>query len=61
MPSSLAATVDAGETLRIKLAPPVILPNGGGVITLLDAAGLKVDGVAYTRQQASEPGRTIAF
>jgi uncharacterized protein YukJ len=58
---ALTGTVAAGETLRVRLAPPVVLPNRGGVITLLDGSGLKVDGVAYTRGQAAEHGRTIAF
>jgi uncharacterized protein YukJ len=58
---ALSGTIPAGETLRVRLAPPVVLPNGGGIITLLDASGLKVDGVAYTRAQAAEPGRTVAF
>jgi uncharacterized protein YukJ len=57
----LGGTVGAGETLRVKLAPPAVLPNKGGVISVLDAAGLKVDGVAYTGAQAAAPGRTIAF
>ncbi len=57
----LAGTIAAGETLRVQLLPQVVLPNRGGIITLLDAAGLKVDGVAYTGAQAAEPGRTIAF
>jgi uncharacterized protein YukJ len=58
---ALTGTVAAGETLRVRLTPPVVLPNRGGLISLLDASGLKVDGVAYTREQAAEPGRTIAF
>jgi uncharacterized protein YukJ len=58
---TLAGTVAAGETQRVQLTPPVVLPNGGGVVTLLDRAGVKVDGVAYTRAQAAEPGRTIVF
>jgi uncharacterized protein YukJ len=58
---ALAGTIAAGETLRVQLNPPVVLPNRGGVMTLLDAAGLKVDGVSYTGEQAAEPGRTIAF
>jgi uncharacterized protein YukJ len=58
---ALSGTIPAGETLRVRLAPPVVLPNGGGIITLLDASGLKVDGVAYTRAQATEPGRTVVF
>jgi hypothetical protein len=44
-------------TLRVQLTPQVTLPNGGGVIRLLDAGGLKVDGVFYTREQAAEAGR----
>jgi len=43
----------------VQLTPQVMLPNRGGLITLIDAAGLKVDGVSYTAAQ--EPGRTIAF
>ncbi|MDX6719554.1 MAG: hypothetical protein QOJ63_1808, partial [Solirubrobacteraceae bacterium] len=49
---ALQGTIAAGETLRVQLTPQVVLPNKGGVITLLDAGGLKVDGVAYTREQA---------
>ena len=45
----------------MQLTPQVVLPNRGGVITLLDSAGLKVDGVAYTGDQAAEPGRTLVF
>ena len=58
---ALTGSILAGETLRVKLTPPVTLPNKGGVVSLLDGAGLKVDGVAYTGAQAAEPGRTIAF
>ncbi|MEA2190815.1 MAG: hypothetical protein QOI73_936 [Solirubrobacteraceae bacterium] len=58
---ALDGTIAAGETLRVQLTPQVALPNGGGSITLLDAAGLKVDGVAYTGERAAEPGRTLAF
>jgi uncharacterized protein YukJ len=58
---ALTGTIAAGDTQRVQLTPPVVLPNRGGLITLLDAAGLKVDGVAYTVDQAAEPGRTIAF
>lgn len=57
----LAGRIAPGETLRIRLAPPVVLPNRGGILTLLDATGLKVDGVSYTGAQASAPGRTIVF
>ena len=40
---------------------PVTLSNKGGIITLLDARGVKVHGVSYTKEQASQPGRTIPF
>jgi uncharacterized protein YukJ len=58
---ALSGSIPAGETLRIQLTPRVTLPNRGGTISLLDASGLKVDGVAYTGEQAIEPGRTIAL
>ena len=58
---ALGGEIAAGETLRVQLSPQVTLPNGGGVVTLLDAAGLKADGVAYTSERAGEPGRTLAF
>ena len=51
----------AGEALRMLLGPPVALGNRGGAITLLDAAGLKVDGVSYTGSQVADEGRTIVF
>ena len=57
----LTGTIAAGATLRVRLAPPVTLPDGGGTLSLLDAGGLKVDGAAYTPAQAEEPGRTIVF
>ena len=45
---------------RSLLRPPVALGNKGGLITLLDAQGLKVDGVAYTAADAPE-GWTVVF
>jgi uncharacterized protein YukJ len=54
-------TLPAGQTARILLRPPIQLGNRGGLITLLDPAGLKADGVAYTQQQASSEGQTIVF
>jgi hypothetical protein len=36
------------------------LGNSGGTISLLDASGAKVDGVAYTSAQARE-GWTVVF
>ena len=57
----LSGVLAAGETRRFTLLKPVVLPNGGGLITLLNADGLRVDGVSYTRSQASLPGFSIKF
>jgi hypothetical protein len=53
-------SLPAGETNRIFLRPPVQLGNRGGLRTLLDSSGLKVDGVAYTQTQAAE-GWSVVF
>jgi hypothetical protein len=37
------------------------LSNKGGIITLLDAEGIKIHGVQYTKNQVTEQGRTIVF
>lgn len=58
---ALSGELQAGDTLRVEAKPPFKLPNTGGTITLVDAAGLKVHGVAYTADQARQPGRTIPF
>lgn len=57
----LATTVHAGECVRVTLVPPVKLSNGGGLITLLDPHGLKIDGVAYTSRDARPQGWTVSF
>lgn len=57
----LTGSLGAGEALRVALAAPVQLGNRGGSITLLDAGGLKVDGVAYTEEQAHREGWTVVF
>ncbi|MDF2740689.1 MAG: hypothetical protein K0S88_2057 [Actinomycetia bacterium] len=56
-----AGTLPAGDALRIRLGPPVALGNSGGLITLLNPDGLKVDGVAYTKTQAATEGRSLIF
>jgi uncharacterized protein YukJ len=54
--------VDAGDTARIDLSgQDVQLSNQGGTITLLDPHGLKVHGVAYTRENAAQEGWSIGF
>ena len=58
---ALKGTIAAGDAQRITIAKPMELSNQGGIITLLDDDGLKVDGVSYTKAQASQPGWTIVF
>jgi uncharacterized protein YukJ len=58
---TLNGTIAAGETMRVQIKPPVALSNQGGIVTLLNAKGIKVHGVSYTRDQARQPGRTIPF
>ena len=50
-----------GDSLRVQVAPPVQLGNQGGLITLLNPDGLKVNGVAYTQAQAAAEGWSIVF
>jgi uncharacterized protein YukJ len=57
----LSGKITAGSPLVVPVKPPVALGNKGGTITLLNKAGLKVDGVAYTAEQAAKEGWVIAF
>lgn len=57
----LSGTMAPGATLQVAVRRPFVLSNQGGIITLIDENGLKVDGVAYTREQAQHPGWTISF
>ena len=50
-----------GATLEVTVGEGVQLGNNGGIITLLDAAGLKVAGVSYTGEQAHREGWTVVF
>lgn len=58
---ALSGSIAAGATQLIEIKTPVALSNKGGIITLLDARGVKVHGVSYTKEQARQPGRTIPF
>ena len=53
--------IAAGVTLTVPVQPPVQLGNKGGIITLLDDGGLKVDGVSYTEREAQREGWTVVF
>jgi hypothetical protein len=57
----LSGVLRAGATTVVQIRQPLALSNKGGVITLLDENGLKVDGVSYTREQARQPGWTLVF
>jgi uncharacterized protein YukJ len=57
----LAGSLAPGATVAVEIKAPVALSNRGGIITLVDGAGVKVHGVSYTREQARQPGRTIPF
>ncbi|WP_406196909.1 DUF2278 family protein [Kitasatospora sp. NBC_01560] len=56
-----AGPLAAGAALTVHGGGGFELGNHGGAITLLDPAGLKVHGVAYTERQAAAEGRTITF
>jgi hypothetical protein len=56
-----AGPLAPGETRRVAITERVALGNGGGTVTLLDAAGLKVDGVAYTGADAQREGWNVTF
>jgi uncharacterized protein YukJ len=57
----LGGTLAPGKTLEVVVKTPVALSNKGGIITLLDRQGLKVDGVSYTKAQAQNVGWTVVF
>jgi uncharacterized protein YukJ len=57
----LAGVLKAGQTVLVTMPIDVPLSNDGGLITLLDAAGLKVHGVSYTKAQATRQGWTVTF
>jgi hypothetical protein len=57
----LAGTLEAGQTVRVDVRAPMVLSNKGGIITLLDERGRKVDGVSYTKDQARHVDWTIVF
>lgn len=58
---ALAGSLAAGAAVRITVKQPLQLSNKGGTITLLDKAGKVIDGVNYTKEQASKPGWSIVF
>jgi uncharacterized protein YukJ len=59
--TKLSGTIAPGESITVDVSPDAPLGNRGGTIGLLDADGLKVDGVAYTARQASHEGDVLTF
>ncbi|MCC7374007.1 MAG: DUF2278 family protein [Verrucomicrobiales bacterium] len=57
----LAGRLPGGGVVRVKVASPMTLSNKGGLITVLDPRGRKVDGVSYTKTQSGNPGWSIKF
>jgi len=57
----LSGVLGAGQCMRVKVKAPMALSNRGGIITLVDAAGRRVDGVSYTKDQARHEGWTVVF
>jgi uncharacterized protein YukJ len=58
---SLNGTINPGEVLKVALSKNIDLTNEGGIITLLDNSGLKVDGVSYTKDDTQKQGWTVVF
>jgi len=55
-------TLAPGAVVTVPLSGKDIqLGNNGGIITLLDKEGLKIDGVSYTKDDAKKQGWTIVF
>lgn len=55
-------SLKAGGVATVSLkGSEVQLPNQGGIITLLNAQGIKVHGVSYTQEQAQKEGWTVVF
>jgi hypothetical protein len=47
--------------VRVREDSPMSLGNKGGFITLLDADGIKIHGVSYTKQDADREGWLVLF
>jgi uncharacterized protein YukJ len=57
----LTGNMQPGATRLFPVKAPMALSNSGGIITLLNQHGVKVDGVSYTSAQAAKEGVTIKF
>ena len=57
---SLSGDLPPGATRLLPVSKPLELSNNGGIISLLDDQGMKIDGVSYVKAQA-RPGWTVVF
>ena len=57
----LSGTIPAASAITVNLPATVQLGNEGGLISLIDKNGLKVDGVSYTRDQVAGGHGTVTF
>lgn len=59
---SLNGTIQPGAVMTVLLSGTDIqLSNDGGIITLLNKDGLKIDGVSYTKEGVKQQGWTTIF
>ncbi|HEY9599313.1 MAG TPA: DUF2278 family protein [Cyanophyceae cyanobacterium] len=59
---TLNGIIQPGGVMTVRLSGTDIqLSNDGGIITLLNKEGLKIDGVSYTKADATQQGWTIVF
>ena len=59
---TIAGSIEPGAAIVVRLTGSgAQLSNKGGTITLLNSQGLKVDGVAYTKDAAQIQGKPVVF
>ena len=55
-------SISGGASVTVALTGDSLqLGNKGGIISLLDHEGIKIDGVSYTKEEATKQGWTIVF
>ena len=54
-------SIEPGSFLSIPVESNIVLPKEGGIITLLDNKGIKIDGVSYTQKDCLKEGWTTKF
>ncbi|AFZ03571.1 DUF2278 family protein [Calothrix sp. PCC 6303] len=57
----ISGSINPGDAFKVTLDENLNLANEGGTITLLDNQGLKIDGVAYTKDDTAREGWTVVF